>query len=629
MANLEVQPGWPAVRQLENEELAWGGVNGNMNEQAKALAARTELLKSEKASNKKVIRDNETIYDYGAIGDGIFHTVEEWYTAASNYYNPKYNGLADVQADYPFVTDKDFSIDQAAILKLANKRASTGGGSVDLSIGEFVIKPVNDGPCLKMPGKVTLAGRGDDTILHEITPIDDQPTTSVWWDLVQFSGTETVGGGVKDLTVKHTGGRRNNTASLATRGGATRQKYRNINFESTIGSSIVIEGLVSSPKPTFCKVHGITSKPTSRHSVYISGATNNDIRGNTIYLSALEGIAQRGTAQNNIDDNDFIGVEGVRIHAVVLAQPPSGSAYKYRGLRLKGNRGHNLFGAGFYGQGNGCELYDSDVSGNDWDLAVTDPLVTDHHMMFYRTYRTKISNNTCRGGRNRGIMFYGCAKNDVHSNTVYNVIGSGTASVGAIGLFSYKDIDNVTYYSTDNKLIGNNIIDDRSTPLMKIGVQMGAGCIRNLVSKTEFEGIQTKIDSADGLSNQYVGETLNKLLFSLPSMTTGTNTSTDMSFAGGNLLSYVNREVFIKSFRLAVQQLTISGTATARLYKNGSLLMANVFTADNLSKTRIIHYQPGQYLLNPGDTINLKIETESLTSGQSSLSFAVEIELAQ
>lgn len=201
--------------------------------------------------NIKSKRDNETIYDYGAIGDGIFHTVEEWYIAASNYYNPKYKGLADVLVDYPFVTDKDFSIDQAAILKLVHKRASTGGGTVDLSVGEFIVKPISNGACLPMLGKVTLAGRGDDTILHEITPIDDQPATSVWWDLVQFSGVDTVGGGVRDLTVKHTGGRRNNTASIATRGSATRQKYHNINFESTIGSSIVIELDVANPKPTF------------------------------------------------------------------------------------------------------------------------------------------------------------------------------------------------------------------------------------------------------------------------------------------------------------------------------------------------------------------------------------------
>lgn len=122
---------------------------------------------------------------------------------------------------------------------------------------------------------------------------------------------------------------------------------------------------MANPKPTFCRVTDNTSKLTSRHSVYISGASGNVVKGNTIYLNALEGIAIRGEARNEIEDNDFIGVEGVRTHAICLAQPPSGSKYKYYGLKLKGNREHNLFGAGFYGQGSGCELYDSDVSAND------------------------------------------------------------------------------------------------------------------------------------------------------------------------------------------------------------------------------------------------------------------------
>ena len=45
MANLEAQPNWSTVRLLEAHELARGGLNGNMNEQAKALAERTEYLK--------------------------------------------------------------------------------------------------------------------------------------------------------------------------------------------------------------------------------------------------------------------------------------------------------------------------------------------------------------------------------------------------------------------------------------------------------------------------------------------------------------------------------------------------------------------------------------------------------
>lgn len=45
MTDILPPAGWPNVRQLETNEFASGGANGNMNEQAKSLAARSELLK--------------------------------------------------------------------------------------------------------------------------------------------------------------------------------------------------------------------------------------------------------------------------------------------------------------------------------------------------------------------------------------------------------------------------------------------------------------------------------------------------------------------------------------------------------------------------------------------------------
>ena len=45
MTDILPPAGWPNVRQLETNEFAAGGANGNMNEQAKSLAARSELLK--------------------------------------------------------------------------------------------------------------------------------------------------------------------------------------------------------------------------------------------------------------------------------------------------------------------------------------------------------------------------------------------------------------------------------------------------------------------------------------------------------------------------------------------------------------------------------------------------------
>ena len=50
MTDIIANPEWKAVRILEREEVALGGLGGNMNEQATSLVARTELLMQEKAN---------------------------------------------------------------------------------------------------------------------------------------------------------------------------------------------------------------------------------------------------------------------------------------------------------------------------------------------------------------------------------------------------------------------------------------------------------------------------------------------------------------------------------------------------------------------------------------------------
>lgn len=54
MANITAIPEWRDVRVLERDEVALGGVDGNMNEQATSLVARTEFLMEEKASVAQV-----------------------------------------------------------------------------------------------------------------------------------------------------------------------------------------------------------------------------------------------------------------------------------------------------------------------------------------------------------------------------------------------------------------------------------------------------------------------------------------------------------------------------------------------------------------------------------------------
>ncbi len=67
MSNLDVQPGWPAVRQLETHELARGGVNGNLNEQAKALLARTEFLKNQSVTKEELLAVSGGTYAFSTL----------------------------------------------------------------------------------------------------------------------------------------------------------------------------------------------------------------------------------------------------------------------------------------------------------------------------------------------------------------------------------------------------------------------------------------------------------------------------------------------------------------------------------------------------------------------------------
>lgn len=62
MPNIEGQKRWSPIRLLETHELARGGANGNLNEQAKALADRTEFLNQEKASKQEIVQG---VFEFG------------------------------------------------------------------------------------------------------------------------------------------------------------------------------------------------------------------------------------------------------------------------------------------------------------------------------------------------------------------------------------------------------------------------------------------------------------------------------------------------------------------------------------------------------------------------------------
>ena len=88
MVDIIANPEWKSVRVLEREEVALGGVDGNMNEQATSLVARTELLLQEKASKDEL----------GAVAGG-----HKGYTtlalAQTNQSNLPVNSIVEVTND--------------------------------------------------------------------------------------------------------------------------------------------------------------------------------------------------------------------------------------------------------------------------------------------------------------------------------------------------------------------------------------------------------------------------------------------------------------------------------------------------------------------------------------------------
>ena len=102
MTDINPTPSWANVRQLETNEFATGGSNGNMNEQAKSLAARSELLKQYAAlpyeSKTGGYALNERVQL--ATGDIVRSTI------ASNINNPNENMTGWELADAALNTQK-------------------------------------------------------------------------------------------------------------------------------------------------------------------------------------------------------------------------------------------------------------------------------------------------------------------------------------------------------------------------------------------------------------------------------------------------------------------------------------------------------------------------------------------
>lgn len=180
MTDINPTPSWANVRQLETNEYATGGLNGNMNEQAKSLAGQNmysrlyaglpfdpvftaqvggfpiggkvalengDIVWSTVANNtnnpntnmngwvdpklEQEKKSSETVStaDYGSAGKAQNIPVSDWYTIGTANYRG-YANLAAVQADYPHVTSATNTVDWAAAQKACNVQKKHGSVKV-------------------------------------------------------------------------------------------------------------------------------------------------------------------------------------------------------------------------------------------------------------------------------------------------------------------------------------------------------------------------------------------------------------------------------------------------------------------------------------------------------------------
>lgn len=76
-----------------------------------------------------------SVKDFGAIGDGTYRPVSDWYTVGATYYRG-YANLAAVQVDYPHVKSADDSIDWAGIQATLD---AYKGNAIHMPIGMYLI----------------------------------------------------------------------------------------------------------------------------------------------------------------------------------------------------------------------------------------------------------------------------------------------------------------------------------------------------------------------------------------------------------------------------------------------------------------------------------------------------------
>lgn len=520
----------------------------------------------------------------------------------------------------------------AAFQAAIDYMASAGGGFVYMPprSTKYRITPQADGAAIKMKAGVFLIGAGAASTLELVTAADEQPNTSVNWDAVLFSGSAVVNAGIERVRIAHSGGARNNCASIAVRGGASHIRVMHNIVENSIGSGVVVEGSVASPYPTNCKIHYNRISGCRRHGTYLSGATHNDVRFNFYQNTQLETFAVRNASDNDIERNDVFG-DGASypLGGVALAAPPTGIYVNSR-VNVRHNRFVNLPNHALYGQGVGATLRDSDWSDNTIE-AMRAAATTSHAVMIYRASGCKFNRNKVYGGRNRGMMFYGCSDNEIVGNLISDTNDAG-ASVGTLFLASYTDsADSTTTHSQRNRIDGNSILDNRATAKHYYGVQILADNTGNVIGRNRIAGLASggAEYSAPDWSAQVVGVNVEDFSFRYDALAPGSTASVAAKALGNMTAISIAEAGSLRSLSLYTGQIVTGGTITVTIYLNGVTVGAVTLTGNGSARRAAQYLAPGARKVVPGDVLTAFVSASSMTTGAASVDLGIRVTTSQ
>ena len=134
MVNIVTTPEWKSVRILEQEELALGGENGNMNEQAIALVARSEFLKQRTAYQYNTLAEANADIANIAVNQNVNVVDSGLYKKATAGATSLTKSPYDPLTQAKNYTDINFSKNRTDII--------TGADIVSLQqVGEYLVPP--------------------------------------------------------------------------------------------------------------------------------------------------------------------------------------------------------------------------------------------------------------------------------------------------------------------------------------------------------------------------------------------------------------------------------------------------------------------------------------------------------